>query len=315
MPPCAASQDGTASDGGPCCWICLDEGGGPLTTPCACPRPVHACCLARWQLQQAGRAEETACRFCCGRYPDWRAALPGICAAAAAAAARARLGCLGGGEPDPEAGAGGYAAASPVMAISAGGSVHHFEMLPGPFGRALFRAQVGALLGYGPDEDFEVVFECRLPLTGEKVLLPGFGAFEAARACAAASAARRLERRPPRCPAPAPAAEPAPPPVGGARSTAPTLPEPRPTLARRIRLSFEEVLPWCGPACPACPAAAPPSAAPLAAARAASDASIQDSTFRGAPPRAATTSPAAPVACPPPPAGGAWRRLMCMAAA
>jgi hypothetical protein len=63
------------------CWICLDAGaaagggggGGasvgadgaaaaaaaqappaPLILPCRCPRPVHARCLARWQLQSAG---------------------------------------------------------------------------------------------------------------------------------------------------------------------------------------------------------------------------------------------------------------------
>jgi len=38
------------------CWICLataseDE---PLCQPCACPRPVHGACLARWQLHSAG---------------------------------------------------------------------------------------------------------------------------------------------------------------------------------------------------------------------------------------------------------------------
>ncbi len=47
------------------CWICLDEKqeGQPLYSPCACPRKVHPKCLARWQLQQAGRPEETHCRY------------------------------------------------------------------------------------------------------------------------------------------------------------------------------------------------------------------------------------------------------------
>jgi hypothetical protein len=39
------------------CWICLDPAGahGTLERPCACPRSVHAMCLARWQLHSAGR--------------------------------------------------------------------------------------------------------------------------------------------------------------------------------------------------------------------------------------------------------------------
>jgi len=39
------------------CWICLDPAGpfGQLERPCACPRSVHAMCLARWQLHSAGR--------------------------------------------------------------------------------------------------------------------------------------------------------------------------------------------------------------------------------------------------------------------
>lgn len=48
------------------CWICLDENkrGQELRSPCACPRKVHPQCMARWQLQQAGRPEETNCRYC-----------------------------------------------------------------------------------------------------------------------------------------------------------------------------------------------------------------------------------------------------------
>ena len=43
--------------------------------PCACPRPVHAACLARWQLHSAGTPEETSCRFCQGQLPDWKGVL------------------------------------------------------------------------------------------------------------------------------------------------------------------------------------------------------------------------------------------------
>jgi RING-variant domain len=51
------------------CWICLEEaaedGSHTLMSPCRCPRKVHPQCLARWQLQQAGRHEEKFCRYCC----------------------------------------------------------------------------------------------------------------------------------------------------------------------------------------------------------------------------------------------------------
>jgi hypothetical protein len=40
------------------CWICFDDHScelGQLQRPCRCPRLAHRACLARWQLQQAGR--------------------------------------------------------------------------------------------------------------------------------------------------------------------------------------------------------------------------------------------------------------------
>lgn len=64
------------------CWVCLDGHSpiNPLIKPCMCPsRLVHQSCLARWQLQQAGKTEEVSCRFCSAQLPDWRdttAALP-----------------------------------------------------------------------------------------------------------------------------------------------------------------------------------------------------------------------------------------------
>ena len=50
------------------CWICLDGSSGEagkesMMRPCLCPRRVHAKCLARWQLRQAGRPEEKHCRW------------------------------------------------------------------------------------------------------------------------------------------------------------------------------------------------------------------------------------------------------------
>jgi len=54
------------------CWICLDDDQAELFSPCTCPRKAHAKCLARWQLQQAGRPEETHCRFCASQLADWK---------------------------------------------------------------------------------------------------------------------------------------------------------------------------------------------------------------------------------------------------
>ncbi len=57
------------------CWICLEEesesGSAKLISPCKCPRKVHPQCLARWQLQQAGRQEEKNCRFGPWRLGAW----------------------------------------------------------------------------------------------------------------------------------------------------------------------------------------------------------------------------------------------------
>lgn len=39
------------------CWICMEgeRPGSPLVQRCACPRVVHDKCIARWQLQSAGK--------------------------------------------------------------------------------------------------------------------------------------------------------------------------------------------------------------------------------------------------------------------
>ena len=45
----------------PVCFICLSED-GEMCRPCNCPRQVHAQCVARWQVYNAGREEEKTCR-------------------------------------------------------------------------------------------------------------------------------------------------------------------------------------------------------------------------------------------------------------
>ena len=69
------SQGEDADADAPCCFICLGGAdAAPLETPCKCPRAVHRACMARWQLQRAGRDEERHCRFCQAALPDWRGA-------------------------------------------------------------------------------------------------------------------------------------------------------------------------------------------------------------------------------------------------
>lgn len=55
--PCVHASDRCAVIVQPdMCWVCLGESTAsePLCCPCRCPRPVHAHCLARWQLHSAG---------------------------------------------------------------------------------------------------------------------------------------------------------------------------------------------------------------------------------------------------------------------
>jgi hypothetical protein len=61
------------------CWVCLGESTSsePLTCPCRCPRPVHAACLARWQLHSAG-SRQGLFAICCSTRArlDAHSALP-----------------------------------------------------------------------------------------------------------------------------------------------------------------------------------------------------------------------------------------------
>lgn len=53
------------------CWICLANE-DDVTHSCACPRWSHPMCLATWQKQKQGTAEEHQCRFCNHTLPPWR---------------------------------------------------------------------------------------------------------------------------------------------------------------------------------------------------------------------------------------------------
>ncbi|WIA07938.1 hypothetical protein OEZ85_007415 [Tetradesmus obliquus] len=134
---------------GESCWVCLsgleDAPEKQLELACRCPRPVHRECLARWQLQQAGRREEHYCRFCEKAYPDWKDSLTPK-------------------ELKPS---------TPIMAVSVRGRVHKLRVRPGPDGKEDFKRQVRALLGYDDSMEFDVIFECKTPHSGEKWLAHG----------------------------------------------------------------------------------------------------------------------------------------------
>ncbi|PNH02741.1 hypothetical protein TSOC_011246 [Tetrabaena socialis] len=149
-----------------CCWICM--GGqecGPMERPCSCPRSVHMTCLGRWQLQSAGRSEESRCRFCSTLLPPLHATLTPSHLANVEVTA--------------------------YMAVVYGGVNHKIPVRPGIEGMADFRARVKCLFGLPFESEFQVSFECAAPTSGEKLTLNGIGCFNAAAACAAISAAKR----------------------------------------------------------------------------------------------------------------------------
>ncbi|GFR42056.1 hypothetical protein Agub_g2872 [Astrephomene gubernaculifera] len=166
-----------------CCWICLGTD-GMLSRPCMCPRSVHPTCLARWQLQQAGRQEERSCRFCNASLPDWKSQLA----------------------PSPPA------PVDPVMVVSLGGKAVKIRVKPGPEGMAHFRQQVRELFNIPSDVEFECSFKCKAP-SGDTIQLEGLASYDAATHCASLMAAQRAaaaSRRPPTQPTSAPASVPTP---------------------------------------------------------------------------------------------------------
>ncbi|GLI60308.1 hypothetical protein VaNZ11_002424 [Volvox africanus] len=151
------------------CWVCLEGSSdlsGAMEHPCACPRGVHAKCLARWQLQSAGREEERYCRFCKLELPDWRDILT------------------------PK-----VPAAPPVMAIVYDGKVVRLQVKPGREGQLEFQRHVRRAFNLGDDVELDCVFDCRAPGTGEKIKLRGLESYSAAMHCAAVAAGERIAKQ------------------------------------------------------------------------------------------------------------------------
>lgn len=170
-----ADAEDACSDGSELlCWICYDGAGpaGELLKPCSCPsRVAHRRCIARWQLQQAGREEERHCRFCKQCLPDWREAFDEQAAAA----------------PRTE----------PTMSIQFNGQTYWLHVRVGEGGVERFKEDVRRLLGLTEEQAFDITFECRVPGQDDnsRMELRGLDAYDAAVYCASLSAAERVRSR------------------------------------------------------------------------------------------------------------------------
>eukprot|EP00890_Picochlorum_soloecismus_P005840 jgi/Picsp_1/6257/NSC_03611-R1_protein len=152
------------------CWICHDgpKPGAQLESPCRCKSmKAHRACLARWQLQQAGKAEERKCRFCQEDLPDWKQTHHGL----------------------PKA--------TPIMTVVHDGITHQVAVEPGDKGQVKFQADIRRIFGLEETDAIQLTFGCRVPGSGQEVTLEGWESFDAAVHCAAISAGERELRQKP----------------------------------------------------------------------------------------------------------------------
>uniref|UniRef100_A0A383VPL8 RING-CH-type domain-containing protein n=1 Tax=Tetradesmus obliquus TaxID=3088 RepID=A0A383VPL8_TETOB len=156
------------------CWICLEEaaenGSHKLMSPCKCPRKVHPQCLARWQLQQAGRHEERFCRFCNNELADWKLHLTPE-------------------DLKPE-----VSKVQPIMVVYFEGQIHRIPVKQGPDGLTEFTGKIRELFRLPEDVDISLTFGCKEPMSGTHLKLEGMGAFDAAVHCASVAAAERQQK-------------------------------------------------------------------------------------------------------------------------
>lgn len=149
------------------CWICHDGHCDtmPLERTCRCPwMKVHRQCLARWQLQQAGKSEERKCRFCKDMLPDWR---------------------------DVHA---GLPRAQPIMTVVHEGVTHQVVVEPGEEGQKKFQDDIRRIFGLEGHETIQLTFGCRIPDSRQEVVLEGWESYDAAVHCASLSAGQRQKR-------------------------------------------------------------------------------------------------------------------------
>lgn len=149
------------------CWICHEDGSRySLEKICSCSwLRVHRNCLARWQLQQAGKIEEKKCRFCGEVLPDWREAH------------------------------GHLPKAQPVMTVVHDNVMHQVVVEPGEYGQRKFQEDIRRIFGLQDDDAIQLTFGCRIPECGQEVTLEGWDSYDAAVHCASLSAGQREKRQ------------------------------------------------------------------------------------------------------------------------
>lgn len=148
------------------CWICFDVANEneSLERPCRCPRHVHRSCLARWQLQSAGKEEEKRCRFCHQELPDWKSAFKPV-------SGKLEL---------------------PIVAVMCNGHMYKCRVRPGPEGQRQFEQQIKRMFRLPEDTPFTVTFNVRAPTTDDELEFRGLDSFDAVSFCASLAASRRV---------------------------------------------------------------------------------------------------------------------------
>mmetsp|Transcript_11471 Transcript_11471/g.32088 ORF Transcript_11471/g.32088 Transcript_11471/m.32088 type:complete len:200 (+) Transcript_11471:1273-1872(+) len=149
------------------CFIChRGDRPTPVESVCQCTwLKVHRSCLSSWQLVNAGSKQESHCRFCDGRLPDWRSAHTG------------------------------RPMAEPVMSVVFDGQIHQIKVSGGIDGKAAFEADIRRIFRLSADDELSLTFGCRVPgsVEAQELTLEGWGSFDAAVHCAALNAGARGE--------------------------------------------------------------------------------------------------------------------------
>ena len=139
------------------CWICFEECSkqeNPLKSHCSCQYLLsHSKCIARWQVQQAGKREEKFCRFCDKEMPNWMDQMCG----------------------------GKIKKGNPIMEFFYDGKKYKFAIEPGNFEH--LKEQIRQIIGIDISKNFNIGF--KVELNGEKLDLYGIESFDVASKCAA----------------------------------------------------------------------------------------------------------------------------------
>jgi hypothetical protein len=132
---------------------------------------VHPQCLARWQLQQAGKQEETKCRFCNSQLLDWKDAII------------------------PDDVKPYYACTKVTMRLLFEGRTYYIKTSSGDAGKQEFITAIRQLCNIDDDVDFDLNFSVREPVGDNDIQLVGHDAYDAAVKCGRIAAAMRRKRR------------------------------------------------------------------------------------------------------------------------